>query len=988
MKKALILSTFRSVKNSFGRFAAIFIIIAIGCGFYAGIKAAGPDMKKAAWKSYTEQNLDDIHLISTLGFEDDELEAILQYENAELAEAGYTADLYISCENISRKVAKVYSYNPNSSINIPKLTEGRFPENSSECVVDYKFYSSETPAIGDVITLEASGDYVIEDTLKSAEYTVVGYVQFPMYIAFERGTTSIGNGVINGGVLVPEENFSLEVYTDVYVSLKGADELDPFKEKYSDYVAACISDYEEIADVMVESRVQKITDEAYDEINDAKAELSDAESELSDAREQLADGEKEYHDGELIIDDLSSVVNELNEILSDYETETAQGTDEVYNKIDSLNKGDSFATDGILEQLIMAYMMTPTEYDDGTKSASKQGIEQYISALNENILEAEQSLDDARRELDDAAVEIADGEVEIANAKAEIADAENAVAEAVKDAQWYVFNRDDYYPYFSNYGEDCDRIDAIAKVFPIFFILVAALVCWTTMGRMVEEQRIQIGTLKALGYGRFDIISQYILYALAASIPGALVGLAIGFKLLPSVIFMCYQSMYAQESIETPFIWSYGIICTLVACLCTSLASLYSCRKELVSRPAQLMRAKPPKNGKRIILERFDFFWKGLKFTQKVTFRNLFRYKSRAFMTIIGVGGCTALLLAAFGLRYSIVSIVDRQYVDVFKYDALIAVDEDKVDFDKITECINETGIASESMYAMQKLCDIYNSEGETAEVYLVVPENEDQFRTFVDLHERVSQDELDVSEDGIIINEKLSRVLDLKTGDKVHFNNGYDITVMGIAENYTYNFVYMSASAYDKAGFDNSVKNNIVYVNITDISASAEDTLSEALVNREDVLAITYSSDGVDKFRSLVSSLSLIVVVIIVAAGALAFVVMFNLANINVNERIHELATIKVLGFYDGETAAYIYRENTASAMLGMIVGLVVGIFFEGFVIKTAEVDAVMFAPDIPAYCFLAAAGMTILFTAAVDVYLYFRLKKIDMAASLKAIE
>ncbi len=1196
-------------------------------------------MKKAAWKYYNQQNLDDVHIMSTLGLTGKDVEEIGNIYHSEITEAGYTADLYINSESgrINRKIAKVYSYNPQNKINLPDLREGRFPENASECVVDYSFHSSETPEIGEKITFEASAGDELSDTLNRAEYTVVGYVQMPMYIAFERGTTSVGNGVINGFVLVPEENFSMEVYTDVYISAEQADELDPFGEDYENLIDEAISAYESLGEVRIENRVSEVTDEAYEEINDAKAEIADAERELEDGRKELADAEKKAEDGKREIADgekeledgrkeladaeaeledgrkeiadaeaeldngrkeiadaeaefakgrekladgekelengrkkladaeaelekgrkeaaagekeledgrkkladaeaelengrkeyekgqsdynegvtaregLDSAAEQLDNIIAAYETGTADEA-VVLQTADAFEQSGLFAGDETFVQLLTGYMTISAEHDDGTKAASRSGLEQYAAGLREKLAEtdaalssaeaelkaakeeldkgeaelekarlelsdnekklsdakkeiadgekeffnakkefaenekkiadaeqeladreqeladakkeladgereladakqeladgekevadAERELADGERELADAKQELADGEKEIADAKKDIADAEieiadaeveiteaeKDIAEAVKDAKWYVFSRNDYYPYFSHYGEDCDRVDAIAAVFPVFFILVAALVCWTTMSRMVEEQRIQIGTLKALGYGKFSIMSQYILYALAASIPGSLIGLLIGFKVIPAVIFVCYQSMYAQPSIDTPFIWSYAIGCTAVACLCTAVSSLYSCRKELDSRPAQLMRAKPPKNGKRIFMERIKFIWNRLKFTHKVTFRNIFRYKSRVLMTVIGVGGCTALLLTGFGLRYSIISIVDRQFVDIFKYDALIAVDEDKADFDEITADAFGTGVVSESMNAMQKVCDIYNSSGDSAEVYLVVPEDTEMLKKFVGLHERISKKELEIEEDGIVINEKLSRILSVKEGDEVYFNDGYGVKVTSVAENYTFNYVYMSASAYEKAGFENGVRNNIIYVNMNDITA--EDELSGAIVNREDVLAVTYSAGGGDSFRDLVSSLSLIVVVIIVSAGALAFAVMFNLANINVNERIHELATIKVLGFYDGEVASYIYRENTISALLGMLAGLVMGIFLEAFVIKTAEVDAVMFAPDIPAYCFLAAAGMTILFTVVVNVFLYFRLKKIDMAASLKAIE
>lgn len=1012
MKKTLYLNTFRSIKNTFSRFAAIFAIIALGSGFFAGIKAASPDMKAGAWKNYNELNLSDVHILSTLGIEEEDIAEVKNNQYTEIAEPGYSSELFINSSELDKKIVKAYSYNSSNQINLPELREGRFPEKPDECVIDYSFTSSATPELNEKIYLEADSDNNIDDILSRTEFTVVGYVRSPMYVSFERGTAAIGDGVMNGYVLIPEENFTLDVYTDLYVKLNGSEELDPFKDEYKSLVDSAIESFELTASDRLEIRVQEITDEAYEEINDAKAEIADGKkeiedgekeiadalAEINDAKEKLTDGEIEYNDGKRAEETLRNKSESLKDIIEKYKDHGTQ--EDLDNEIVLLNQSDFFAVDETLEQLLMGYILTPAAYDNGTKAMSEQGIVMYsdelikeADELAEELISARQELDDgyaeikdAEKEIADAEKEIADANIEIADAEQEIADAEADLAEIVNDAEWYIFSRDDYYPSYTSYGEDSERIDAIASVFPFFFILIAALVCWTTMTRMVEEQRIQIGTLKALGYSRADIMSQYILYAVAASIPGSLVGLVIGFKLLPYVIFTCYQSMYAFESIDYPFRWGYAIGCMIVACLCTGLSSLYACRKELLTRPAQLMRAKPPKNGKRILLERVGFIWNKLEFSHKVTCRNIFRYKSRVIMTIVGIGGCTALLLTAFGLRDSIASIVDRQFGGIFIYDAITAVDDEIADYDDIINTATETGIVTENMCAMQKVCDVYSNEETKHEVYMVVPESTDLMEKFIVFRDRKTQEKIQLTDSGVVINEKLANLLDVKKGDSLYFNRGYELEITGVIENYTYNYVYMTEECYNKAGFENELKNNIIYMNMSD--TSQEETLSKALVSRDDVMAVTYAAHGGDKFRDLVISLTAIVVVVIGAAGALAFVVMFNLANININERIHELATIKVLGFYDSEVASYIYRENTISSLFGMIFGLFLGIFLEKFVVGEAEVDIVMFAPDIPAYCFAAAAGMTVLFTLIVNIFLYFKLKKIDMATSLKAIE
>lgn len=985
MKNTMLKNTFRSIKNTFGRFIAIFAIIALGSGFFAGIKAASPDMKKNAWDYYNEHLLDDIHIMSTLGFEDNEIEGINKLEDGFYSEGAYSSDLFIESSSVSKKAVKVYSYDEKSSFNIPEIVEGRLPQKSDECVVDYKFRGSGQPKIGEKVVFSASNDDDIYDTLSCAKYTVVGYVKLPMYISFERGTTSIGNGTLNGYVLIQKENFSLEVYTDAYVKVKGAEKLDPFKGEYNGLIEDKISVLEKFGETKIKDRVKKITDDAYEEINDAKAEVADSQKELDVAKEKLSDGEIEYNDGLRYIENLNAAIDQLEQLLVGYETDAVQSTDEVTDAVDKLNEHDILAADAALEQLVTGYMTIPAAYDNGTKAACRQGIEQYIAGMKDNISEIEEKLVKARAELDEAADEIADGEEKLEDARLEIADAEKEVADKTKDSKWYVMSREDIYPSYGNYDDDCDKVDAIAKVFPIFFILIAALVCWTTMTRMVEEQRIQTGTFKALGYSYGEIMGQYILYAVLASIPGVLSGVVIGLNIIPNLIFICYKSIYAFETFNASFKWDYAAYCTIAACLCTGLSSFMACRVELVSKPAELMRPKPPKNGKRIFLERITPLWSRMKFTTKVTFRNLFRYKSRVIMMIIGIGGCTALLVTGFGLRDSIVSIVDRQYSNVFIYDAIAALDDGKADYDGIKAAAENTGTVNDLAFAMQKVDDLY-SDKRFAEVYLIVPEEENEFNNYFDIHNRVTKEKYEIPDNGIIINEKLARLLDVKIGDSVYFTKGYPIEVTGIMENYTFNYAFISADGFEKLGLDYELKNNVMFVDMND--TAKENEFSAALVDREDVLAISFSSNGSENFRTLVSSLSFIVILVIVCAGALAFVVMFNLTNINVNERLHELATIKVLGFYDGEVAAYIYRENTVSAFMGMIAGLILGVFFEGFVRRTCEVESVMFAPDIPAYCFFAAAGLTAVFAFLVNIMLYFRLKKIDMAASLKSVE
>ena len=552
---------------------------------------------------------------------------------------------------------------------------------------------------------------------------------------------------------------------------------------------------------------------------------------------------------------------------------------------------------------------------------------------------------------------------------------------------WYVWDRNNN-PGYSGYEEDAQKVDAIAKVFPVFFVLVAALVCLTTMTRMVEEERTQIGTMKALGYGKGAIVSKYLLYAISASIVGSAIGLTIGFQLFPRVIIRAYSILYFMPDPMTPFRWDYAAACTAVAVLCTGLSAFAACNKALNSTPAKLMRPRAPKSGKRVLLERVSFIWSKLSFIHKVTLRNIFRYKRRVSMTVIGIAGCTALMLTGFGLKYSISSIADKQYGNIFVYDAIAVMEDDADDPDALQAFLDDTAGVTQSIKIVHRSLDATNGSA-IKTINLYVPQDPEQIGDYIHLRERIGHEPLSLTDEGVIINEKLAKLLSLSAGDEITLNNpdGRPITVpiTGVCENYALNYVYMSPTLYESSFRTEPAYNTFLFNVSEDCVRSAA---AEQLLDHGGILGVSYSSEGMGRFIDMMSSLNSIVWVLIISAGALAFIVMYNLVNINVNERIRELATIKVLGFYDKEVSAYIYRENNIAAAIGILIGLVLGVFLERFVILTAEVDAVMFAPDISVPCFLFAAALTVLFTLIVNITLHFQLKKINMVESLKSVE
>lgn len=1041
----LLQNTLRSIKKAPGRFAAIAAIIALSCAFYSGVKAACPDMKNSAWKYYDEQSLADIQIKSTLGFNDGDCEKLLENEIFSSGYAGYSADMFTAGEQGS-VVVKVMSYSEDYPLNKPYLIEGRLPEKPGECIADSAPRDKLSFKVGDKITFSADDGEDTSDYLSQNEFTIVGLVQSPFYVNFERGSTTVGTGNISAFVYVPEEDFALDAYTDIYLSVGKAHEKGaaPFSDEYDDIVSEGEYLAETLADSFLNEREQDIRDSADESLSEAREKLADGEKKLADGNAEYQSGLRDYNSA---YDELKTQREELDSAMEEYNDGLAQLDDnqaklqELYDtcpRVDNILKShksvymkvlpeellnvlkdiqriyDDNDVEATISDLLAVYIITDPERDPNSKAAAEaaiSGANEQVKAAASAALEDidnqrklleesgkqfeeaetaladyEKELADAKHELDDAKKELDDAQTQIDDANKEISDAENDLEELLEDKKWYVWNRGEWTPDCLCYGTDAERVDSIAAVFPVFFILIAALVCCTTMSRMVEEQRTETGTMKALGFGSGAIISQYVLYASLASVIGSVIGTVIGFPLLPTIIFKCYRTMYNIPIFEAPFMPAFALGCCGVSLLCTGLSAVYTSYVELTSVPAALIRPKPPKGGKRIFLEKIGFIWKRLKFTSKVTFRNLFRYKSRFMMTLIGISGSTALLLTAFALKQSISCIADKQYDEIFLYDAT-AILSDKASEEELAEVngvLFENEDITSSMKAIMSAKDIFGDDN-SVEGTVLVPVNAEELREYIVLRDRSDGSPLTLENGSVILTEKLSKLLNVKTGDTVFIEGAEDsVKVAAIAENYTYHFVYMTQTTFNELFGETAV--NSILLNTADNADN--DEISSELISCEAVISASFTVNGTDKFRKLISSLDLIVAVIVIFAGALAVVILYNLANININERIRELATIKVLGFFDGEVGAYVNRENIVSTIIGIIVGLIVGIFFEHFVIVTAEVDEVMFSRDIPWFCYVLAAAAMAVFTVLVNLLLYFKLKKIDMASSMKAIE
>lgn len=610
-------------------------------------------------------------------------------------------------------------------------------------------------------------------------------------------------------------------------------------------------------------------------------------------------------------------------------------------------------------------------------------------------------LDNAEKDLELSKKELKDGENEleknkkefsekIANAESKLNDARAKIAE-IENPKWYVLDRNGNAGY-SSFIQDTDSIANIGKVFPVIFFIVAALISLTSMTRMVEEQRTQIGTLKALGYNKLQITSKYMLYASLACIIGSILGMSVGFVLLPKIVWKMYSIMYQIGDIQTSFNFEIGSLGFILIVISILGATIYAVIKELVQTPATLMRPKSPKMGKRVFLEKVTFIWKRLSFSRKVTVRNIFRYKKRFLMTIIGIMGCTALIVTGFGIRDSIRAIMPDQYEKVFNYDLQINL---KADLDKkqkqdfINSLTNDDKIEKLSETYMSSISAI--NENVEENVQIIVPNNNTDFNTLINLTDVKSKNNLSLPEDGVLLTDKAAQLLGVESGDTITLKdtdeNETNVKVTNVVENYVYHYIYMSKSMYENL-YGKSFDSNVILTKDFNLDNETEDNFVKDLMNMPEVASVTRISTAMNMMNDTMKSLNYVVVILIVSAGLLAFVVLYNLSNVNISERIRELATIKVLGFYDKEVYLYITRETIILTAIGLVLGLVAGYFLDFFILETCEINMLRFRKFVAPLSFVFAALITILFTIIVNIVTYFALKKINMIESLKSVE
>ena len=711
-----------------------------------------------------------------------------------------------------------------------------------------------------------------------------------------------------------------------------------------------------------------------EELDKGKKELETKKAELSAAKEEIAANQATLDDGQSQLDSARAQLSSGRQQLEEKQAQLNAGQAEIQANTEKLTS--SQAELDVNEQKLL----------DGEKE----------------IRENEQKLKDAKKDLEDAKKKLSDGKKEYQDGKKEaddkIAEAQQKIEDAQKEVddietpEWIVTDRNDL-PEYSDFGDNAERLKNIGKVFPMIFFLVAALISLTTMTRMVEEQRTQIGTMKALGYGKASIASKYLSYAFLATVGGSIAGVLFGEKVLPFIIIQAYGIMYWNigDHMQLDYELQYALIASGAAVICTMGATLFSCAKTLAETPASLMRPPAPKEGKRILIERISFIWKHLSFSWKSSMRNLFRYKKRLFMTIFGIAGSMGLMLVGFGLYDSIMDIAILQYDQIQHYDAMVINDEDATDSQEKDLLKFLDGNSEIDHYTRVQLTKMTApKEKGSVSIYVYVPENTENFKEDVTLRDRKSHEQYELTDDGAVICEKTASLIGVKTGDEITLekdNRKYKVKITAVTENYMGHYVYMTPPCYEKTFGEKPEYSSTVYTMKEDAESDLE-TLGNAILKYPAALSISYTSSTAGQVERMLGSLGAVIWVLIISAGMLAFVVLYNLNNINITERQRELATLKVLGFYDGEVSQYVFRENILLSFIGILAGAVFGIFLHRYVITTVEVDAVMFGRNIKPISFVYSGIITFGFSMFVNMVMHFKLKKINMVESLKSVE
>lgn len=1050
----------RTIVQSRKRFISILVICVLGVTMVTGLRASCFDLRNSADAFFDSQQLYDVSIQSTLGLSADDVEAVSKIDGVQQAEGTWTEDTYTDAGS-SRLSVEVKALSE-SGINEPYLVSGELPTTSNEIAVTQNYLDVSGASIGDTVTLEDNGSDAL---FMRTEYTITGTVIDPTELTNPTGPIAIRASAspdccffVTADAVDPEV---ADTFTTIYIKAANADGISSYSDQYTSLINTVVDNLETLRTEREQARTDEIKQDAQATIDEQEAEAQDgfteAESQLADAqaqiddgweeliasKSQLAEGRQQLTDGEAELEAQAQQLKEGRAQIEEGLNQVTEGRTQIESGIQQINAAcDAQIEDaqaaldqGLIDESTYRAMLQVIEQERANQLApldeqlkTLETTEQQLSTQLSQITEGETTLASARQQLEASRQEITSGEQQITAGEKELqagqteldtqhqeyektkADALQQIADAraevddIEAAQWYIQTRDSNAGYTS-VESDASSIEAIGLVFPVVFIIVAVLIALTTITRMVEEERSLIGTYKSLGYSRHTILMKYLMYALGASLIGGILGGVCGFIVFPTFLFsVVFEAMYQIPEYLYSFDALYGIGSVLFFIIGIAGAAILACRSELKQTPAALMRPKAPKAGSRIFLERITPLWNRMSFLNKVTARNIFRYKKRFLMTIFGIMGCMALLICGFAIRDSVHALSVMQYNDINRYDVLAVVNQE--DFDASLQTLEEdTRISSVQPLSVDSVTVSSpaspNSETDTSSAGGTTSEAKESLQLFIVpdgaslsdfINTRTSADiPCELSDEGMLLTRNAAELLGISEGGSAHVETSTlkqaDVPVQYVIDNYLGNAAYLTESTYEKY-FGTSADPNGFFINLVSDDAAEQEAFANELTDNETFMTVTSTQKMSEEFSQSFSLINTVVYVIIVLAAALAFVVLFTLSTTNISERIRELATIKVLGFRKREVNHYVNKETILLTALGMICGIPLGYAFSQSLTYVLKMPSIYFAVTIEPLSYVYACALTLFFAWLVALLSNRALAKIDMIEALKSVE
>lgn len=956
--------TFRLIKKTIKRFLSLVLIVLIGVAFMMGLLSSSVIMRESVDRYDDEYNLQDIQIYSQYGFCTQDVIKLRQTPGIEKVFASKMVDVNCIRQDGTEIVSRICEIQ--RGVNSIKLDRGRLPEKDNECVILLDVNGEYNYRLGEHLRLHLD-DEDINDYLKFRDFLIVGYVSSPEYASNLFGTSNLKNKELELIAYVPNTNFKAEYYTTIYLTLKGSKDTVSYTDEYKDFIDGNRYIVEDVATSQQSYLKNKIYTEHKQELEDNiksfEEEKLKGQEELDKAKRKLEDANIQIVSYENTLKILEQIINKAKASLEGNSADIGSYYDEAGGFFDQYG----FDMDSFIDRYV--------------KDSAKEELEKAEESYNKIKAQLSAARYQYERGLEEYKEAVLKYNEEIEKAQAQIRKAQQDL-ESLPKAKWTILTRDNHYSSYM-YDSSCAQIEAIGSSLPLLFFLVAALVCMTTMARLIDEQRGQIGIYVALGYTRKQVIGKYVFYAFLASILGGTIGIFVGQALFPVVIYNTWRLLYKLPDMLVLFPLKYILISMVsfsgLMMLVTAIVA-YTTLKEV---PASLMRPKAPKISKAIVLEKIKIIWNNLSFTSKVTARNLFRYKARFFMTIIGIAGCTALLVLGWGIKDSISGIIEIQFGRIFGYNHQIYLENDHHIEENIE--ILEDNLDNEAIAPfMSYISKVYIDEDDDAANVLIF--NKRDGNDVLNLRKADRKTPIKIDNAGVLVSEKFAKDNDIKKGEyiTIESKNGVrqSVRVADICEMYFQHYIFMSDTFYEST-FDEAVSNT----NIAVLTNNPEKLYEDAKLLKDYVSVVDFSS-MINQFKVSIEALDLIIFVVIITAGSLAFVVIMNLSQVNISERVREIATFKVLGFHNSEVNSYIFKEIMILTLIGASLGLPLGVIEHHYVMNIITMDAVVFGMVISYKSFIYAFLLTIVFTVIILFFMRKVLKNVNMIESLKSVE